>query len=1308
MKIKTSLLATAALMLIALSAGAQVQINSGGPAVSPFVADEDFTGGTAIDHANTIDTSKVTNPAPAAVYQTARNGSTTYTIPGFTAGTSYLVRLHFCETYFTSSGSRTFNVSINGTQVLTDFDIFATAGGQNIANIQQFTEPANSSGQFVIVFTSVVNLSLVSGIEVLSTGSCSVPTAPSGLTATATSSSQINLSWTASTSSCAVTYDVFRSTTSGFTPSSSNQITSGVSTTTYSDTGLAPSTTYYYLVEGTDSGGTSGPSNQANATTSASSCAAAPTAPSALTATAASSSQINLTWTASTAGTGCSITYNVFRSTTSGFTPSSSNQIASGVATASFSDTVLSCATIYYYLVEATDSAGTSAASSQASATTQSCSSATNLIQINAGGPTVSPFVADMDFTGGNTVDHANTINTSKVTNPAPAAVYQTARYGSFSYTIAGFAPGANSTIRLHFAETVYSSAGSREFNVNINGIQVLTDFDIYAAAGGQNIANIQQFTEPATADGQYLISFTSVVGNSLLAGIEISGPPECANGSFVLAATPASQSIVVGNNATFAVTPLNCGGFAGNVSYSLSGLPAGAASNFSPASADAPESTSAIITTSSSTPLGTSNITITGTSGTLASSVTVSLTVISHSANVTRAQGIVSAMSQADMVSQVHGTQDTDTYREVIGIPSEGIPNLNITNGPAGAAAGGPGHQGLAVALGAPLSLAATFDTAAAFTYGNMVGKECKYFGNGLVEGPDINMARVPFNGRTFEAYGEDPYLTSQIAVNDIQGIQSNGIIAQSKHYAANNQETNRSGVSADIDERTLREIYLPHFEAAVKQGGVGSFMCAYNAVNGVYNCENTYLLTTILRGDWGFTGFVMSDFGATSSTVNSPAAGQDLEMPGAVKFGAPLLTDLENGTVPVSEVQEMLVRRFSTMMDFGLWDTPPVNQCPDPSNCVVVSPMKDEDGATDRTISEEGMVLLQNTGGILPLNASQLHSIALIGPFATAATLGGGGSSTVNPVYQVAPQTGIQNRVGSGVTVTVNDGSTISTAVSLAQSSDVAIVMVGTNEMEGTDLTTLELPGTQDSLIEQVVAAQPKTIVVVHNGSPVLMPWVSSVPSILEAWYPGSEDGNAVAAVLFGDFNPSGKLPITFPVSDTQTAVNTPAQYPGVNNVATYSEGVFMGYRYYDQNNLTPLFPFGFGLSYTTFSFSNLSISPTTLPSFSTNPNQTVTVSFNVKNTGSVTGAEVAQLYVGIPSPSSSVPEPPKWLKGFQRISLTPGQTGTVQLTLNMRSFAYWDVNSESWLVAPGTYQILVGDSSRNILLQGSITIN
>ncbi|HTC93915.1 MAG TPA: malectin domain-containing carbohydrate-binding protein [Terriglobales bacterium] len=403
-----------------------IAINAGGPAVSPFLADEDFAGGTTITHANTIDLTGVTNPAPMAVYQTARIGNFTYTIGGFAPGSSQKVRLHFAETFFTTAGSRTFNVSINGTQVLTNFDIFATAGATNKAVIEEFTENADAKGIYTITTTTVVNNALISGIEIVPGAStCStVPTAPGGLSATATSSTQINLSWGASTAS------------------------------------------------------------------------------------------------------GCTISYKVFRSTASGFTPSSSNQIASGVGGTTFSDSGLGCNTAYFYLVQGSDSAGTSAASNQASATTQICTPA---VRINAGGPAVSPFVADADFTGGVTIDHANTIDLSGATNPAPMAVYQSARVAAtigagttFSYTIPGFTANSSHSVRLHFAETFWTAAAKRVFNVSINGTQVLTNFDIFAAAGAMNKAVIRQFTANANASGQYVITFTTVTDKSLVSGIEI------------------------------------------------------------------------------------------------------------------------------------------------------------------------------------------------------------------------------------------------------------------------------------------------------------------------------------------------------------------------------------------------------------------------------------------------------------------------------------------------------------------------------------------------------------------------------------------------------------------------------------------------------------------------------------------------------------------------------------------------------------------------------------------------------------------
>jgi beta-glucosidase len=649
------------------------------------------------------------------------------------------------------------------------------------------------------------------------------------------------------------------------------------------------------------------------------------------------------------------------------------------------------------------------------------------------------------------------------------------------------------------------------------------------------------------------------------------------------------------------------------------------------------------------------------------------------------RATQIVGQMTLDEKIASLHGIQDNSDYRTVPGVARLGIPALNITNGPAGATNGGPGHQGSATALPAPISLAATWDNQLANLYGTVVGKEAKALANGFLEGPDINIARVPQNGRTFEAFGEDPYLVGQMAANEIAGIQSQGIIAEAKHYAGNNQEANRLTINDIIDERTLHEIYLPAFQASVQQGRAGAVMCAYNQVNGAYACENNLLMNQILKTDWAFQGFITSDFGAVHSTVPSALAGLDLEMPTGIYFTDPLSSAVQSGQVPMSVIDDKLIRRLSTMIRFGIFDNPPVN-----------TPVATQaDGVIARRIAEAGMVLLKNDGAVLPLNASQLHSVALIGPYASAPKTGGGGSSQVVPAYTVTPLAGIQSRVGSSVTVSLSTGSNINQAVSLAQAADVAIVMVGDDEAEGTD-HPISLSGNQDQLVQAIAAANPHTVVVVKSGSAVLMPWVASVPAVLEAWYPGEEDGNAVAAVLFGDVNPSGKLPLTFPVNVSDLPANTPAQYPGVNGVANYSEGVFVGYRYFDANNIAPLFPFGHGLSYTTFSYANLAPIAAINP---TNGLVSSSVDFDVTNTGSVAGAEVAQVYVGLSS--APVPEPPIQLKGFQKVTLQPGQTAHVSIPFDQSSVSYWDVNSHGWLAAPGPYNIMVGSSSRDIRL-------
>jgi beta-glucosidase len=667
------------------------------------------------------------------------------------------------------------------------------------------------------------------------------------------------------------------------------------------------------------------------------------------------------------------------------------------------------------------------------------------------------------------------------------------------------------------------------------------------------------------------------------------------------------------------------------------------------------------------------------------------------------RARDLVSQMTLDEKITELHGVGSGEHRRYVAPIPRLKIPALKVANGPCGVGPGDEHHQLPATALPAPISLAASWDVSLAHEYGVIIGEEAKDLGDDLLEGPDINIARVPQNGRTFEAFGEDPYLVGQLSVNEIKGIQSQGEIANVKHYAANNQETNRFTVNEIVSERALREIYLPAFEASIVQGHSASLMSAYPQVNGQFCCQNSELETRILKDEWDFKGFITSDFGAVHSTVPSAMAGLDLEMPNGKYFGDALKEAVQSGQVPMSVIDDKLIRRFRTMMAFGLFDNPfPPKPVP-----------AKEDGAEACRIAEDGMVLLKNDNNELPLNTDNLHSIAVIGPYAAKAMTGGGGSSHVIPLYTVDPVIGIQQRAGMNVVVNFDDGTNIDEAVSLAKTADVAIVMVGDHETEGRD-HPITLAGNQDDLVAAVAAANPHTIVVLKTGTAVLMPWVDKVPAILEAWYPGEEDGNAVAAVLFGDVNPSGKLPLTFPKQLADLPANTPEQYPGKDGVVHYSEGIFVGYRHYDAKNITPLFPFGYGLSYTTFSYTNLTVTILNKPSdavyignqYKLFSKPVVDVAFDVSNTGNRAGKETVQLYLGLPS-APDVPQPPLELKHFAKVPLQPGQTAHIRFELDGQSLACWDDDYYAWTVLPGTYRVMVGGSSRNTPLETSFTV-
>lgn len=623
----------------------------------------------------------------------------------------------------------------------------------------------------------------------------------------------------------------------------------------------------------------------------------------------------------------------------------------------------------------------------------------------------------------------------------------------------------------------------------------------------------------------------------------------------------------------------------------------------------------------------------------------------------------------------------------ETAAIPSLCIPALHLEDGPAGV---GDGMTGV-TQFPAPVALAASFDPAAAQGYGAAIGAEQRAKGANVELGPTVNIVRDPRWGRAFESLGEDPYLTGQLAAAEIQGVQSHGVIDMVKHLGVYNEETLRDTAADDalVSERAMQEIYLPAFETAVEQGHAGAVMCSYNEVNGTPACQDPYLLAQVLDGQFGFSGFVASDWFAAKSSAPSVAAGLDMQMPDSCYYGQALSQDLADGAVTQGQLDEMVGRVLSSMFAEGLFDEAQTGS----PGAVATSPADRELAAS---VAEEGTVLLKDSGGVLPLDAGRLRSIAVIGADAGAgAYSAGGGSATVDSSSVVTPYQGISRRAGRSVAVSYDDGSNPSAAATSAKEAQVAVVFVDLPEAEDEDLATIGLPAGDDQLIEDVAAANPHTVVVLNTGSAVTMPWIDKVAGVVEAWYPGQEDGDAIAAVLFGDVDPSGKLPVTFPVDLSQVPAHTPLQWPGAGAIS-YSEGVLVGYRYYDAEGETPLFPFGYGLSYTTFGFSG--------PRFLAGPSGQLSLQVSVRDTGERAGADVVQLYVGDPATSAEAPDQ---LKGFQRVELQPGQTSTVRFSLDARDLAYWDSAAGRWVVAPATYQVRVGDSSRHLPLELTVRV-
>jgi beta-glucosidase len=628
-----------------------------------------------------------------------------------------------------------------------------------------------------------------------------------------------------------------------------------------------------------------------------------------------------------------------------------------------------------------------------------------------------------------------------------------------------------------------------------------------------------------------------------------------------------------------------------------------------------------------------------------------------------------------------------------VPGNPALCMPALTLNDGPAGIA----DTQVGTTSFPAPIALAATWDTSLQRAFGDALGDEAYRKGVDVLLAPDVNIARIPESGRNFEAFGEDPYLSGQTGAAEIEGIQQNPVIATVKHFAVYSQETNRYYVSSNLDERTLHEIYLPPFATAITQARVGAVMCAYGGMNNVMNCQNPLLLTQVLRDQFAFKGLVMSDWGATWSTGPSAEAGLDLEMPGQTFYGSALAAAVAAGTVSTTTVDTMARDILTPMFRLGLFDTPP----PPLSSVASTDVSTEAHQELAVKIAEQGTVLLKDDSNTLPLSLGSGDSLAVVGAPATEDVqqfAAGAGSSFVSGAPVVGPLAALTARASRvGATVGYATGGDPGAAVALASSSTVAVVFAYDQEHESSDLTTLALPGGQDALIEQVAAANPHTVVVLDTGGPVLMPWLAQVSAVVEAWYPGQADGTAIAAVLFGDVNPSGKLPQTFPASDAQVPASSPDQWPGARDAqdAEFTEGIDVGYRWYDATKQTPLFPFGFGLSYTTFGYTHLKIS---------RKGRTASVSFTVTNTGSRAGSEVPQLYVDDPAAAH---EPPKQLVGYTKVFLRPRRSVRVTLSLTRRSFSYWDTTVHKWRAAPGLYRIDVGSSSRDILLRGFVRL-
>jgi len=689
------------------------------------------------------------------------------------------------------------------------------------------------------------------------------------------------------------------------------------------------------------------------------------------------------------------------------------------------------------------------------------------------------------------------------------------------------------------------------------------------------------------------------------------------------------------------------------------------------------------------------------------------------------RADLVLQQMTLDEKIQLVHGT-GWGVLREgdpvpprsnlgagyVPGIDRLGIPDINLADSATGVRLGALQSR-YSTLLPSPLALAATWNLQSALLYGSVIGRELRDQGYNMSIGGGVDLAREPRNGRTWEYAGEDPLLAGSIVGHLAKGVQSQQVMGDIKHYAVNDQETGRNILNVVLDKRSLRESDLLAFQIAIGIADPAGVMCSYNKVAGDYACENDYLLNQVLKKDFAFQGWVLSDWEGTHSTVKAAHNGLDMEMPGGTYFGDPLKKAVESGEVPLARLNDMVHRILRSMFATGVVDHPPLPRR-------VVDPFRGLEDA--QQIAEESTVLLKNADKLLPLSSERIRSIAVIGSHADVGVLSGGGSAQVDapggnaidpkpgsaewqkPVYFPSSPLKYIRKKAPRAKVTYNDGTDLATAAALAKSSDIAIVFATQYMTEGRDFQTLALPDNQDALIHAVAAVNPHTIVVLETGSTISMPWLSDVKAVLASWYPGIGGAQAISNILFGDVNPSGKLPITFAKSEADLphpqiagmdlelqaqATHQPLPSFDVN----YTEGVKVGYKWFEAEKKQPLFPFGFGLSYTTYAYSNVQVD-----------DKQKQVSFTVKNTGARAGAEVAQVYAELPASSD---EPFKRLVAWQRIQLAPGESKSVTLPLTPLLLSIFNEQQNNWQLLPGAYKISVGPSSSETPLTATLKV-